>query len=135
VARLIARQVSAGVIPAAVAVRAMKTRSNRLHDVLPEGVELVLDWKHNLGLGAYPVMVEDQQLLAQLGQLALTCTQEFNITFASIDIIETKGQQLVLEVNSGIMMEHFVEMMPNGYAMAKAIYAKALDLMFAEEPA
>jgi glutathione synthase/RimK-type ligase-like ATP-grasp enzyme len=53
-----------------------------------------------------------------------------NIGFASIDIIETGGQQLILEVNSGVMMEHFAHSLPDGYARAKAIYARAVALMF-----
>jgi glutathione synthase/RimK-type ligase-like ATP-grasp enzyme len=71
-------------------------------------------------------------LWGQLAQLALTCARELNIHFASIDIIQAQGRLLVLEVNAGVMMEKFIRLAPDGYARAKAIYAKAVDYMFAE---
>jgi glutathione synthase/RimK-type ligase-like ATP-grasp enzyme len=129
---LIAAQVAAGALPAAVAARAIETHAAQLKKVLPEGTRMRLDWRHNLEQGAHPVMVEDQALRQKLHHLALTCARELNIYFASIDIIEARGQQLVLEVNAGVMMEKFIRLAPNGYATAKAIYAKAVEYMFAD---
>ena len=54
-----------------------------------------------------------------------------NIRFASIDIIQTKDNKfLVLEVNSGVMMENFIKQMNNGYEIAENIYKKAILKMF-----
>jgi glutathione synthase/RimK-type ligase-like ATP-grasp enzyme len=132
VAELIAGRVNAGAIPASVAARAILTNDNLLDKVLDAGERLVLDWRHNLAHGAHPAILTDPSPRRELEELALACAQELNIKFASIDIIETKGQLLILEVNAGVMMEHFTQLAPEGYAIAKKIYAKAVDLMFAE---
>jgi glutathione synthase/RimK-type ligase-like ATP-grasp enzyme len=133
IADLIARQLDIGAIPAAVAIRAIRVNENQLDKVLAQAESLALNWKHNLAHGASPVIINDQALWQELANLAQACAAELNIVFASIDIIETEGRRLILEVNSGVMMEHFVELAPNGYAIAKAIYSKAVELMFAGE--
>jgi glutathione synthase/RimK-type ligase-like ATP-grasp enzyme len=131
-ADLIAAQIDRGAIPASVAARAMKANESRLDDILDQGVEVTLDWKHNLAHGAYPVIVTDQPRRQQLEALALACAAELNIIFASIDIIETGSERRVLEANSGVMMEHFAELAPDGYTLARTLYAKAVELMFAK---
>ena len=131
-ADLIAAEIDRGAISVSVAARALKVNESRLDDVLAQGVEVTLDWKHNLAHGAYPVIITDQPRHQQLEALALACAAELNIVFASIDIIETGSERLVLEANSGVMMEHFVELAPDGYSLARTIYAKAVELMFSK---
>jgi glutathione synthase/RimK-type ligase-like ATP-grasp enzyme len=89
-----------------------------------------LDWRHNLEQGARPEVVEDQSLWARLEQIATAGARELNIHFASIDIIQSQGQLLILEVNAGVMMEKFIRLAPDGYVRAKAIYARAVEAMF-----
>lgn len=132
-AELVAGQVSAGAIPASVAARAIMANDSLLDKVLDADERLVLDWRHNLAHGAHPAILTDPLQRRELEKLALACAQEIDIKFASIDIIETKGQLLILEVNAGVMMEHFAQLAPDGYAIAKKIYAKAVELMFAKE--
>jgi glutathione synthase/RimK-type ligase-like ATP-grasp enzyme len=132
VAGLIAKQMNEGLLPVAVAERAIRLNQQRLNEVLPAGTYFVLDWKHNLVRGAHPVIITDPGLLETLTALGQRCAAELNIRFASIDIIETEGHRLILEVNSGVMMEHFAHSLPDGYARAKAVYAKAVALMFQE---
>lgn len=127
---LIAQQLKADLLPVAVAERALRLNQQRLKEVLPLGARFILDWKHNLVKGSHPVIVEDPHLLESLTALGQLCAAELNLSFASIDIIETEGQLAILEVNSGVMMEHFARLAPDGYARAKAIYAKAVALMF-----
>ena len=52
------------------------------------------------------------------------------IRFASIDMIKTKEGWKVLEVNAGVMMEHFASSGENQYITAKAIYRDAILKMF-----
>ncbi|MDR0300165.1 MAG: ATP-grasp domain-containing protein [Streptococcaceae bacterium] len=80
-------------------------------------------WKHNLGLGAKPLVIQSNKALEELAkQTALT----LNINFASIDIIEVAGELKVLEVNSGVMMEKFSAESDKNYQIAKQIYRKAI---------
>ena len=130
VVELITQQLKAGLLPATVAERALRLNQQRLSEVLPAGARFILDWKHNLVQGSHPVIVEDPRLLESLTALGQLCAAELNLSFASIDIIEAEDQHAILEVNSGVMMEHFARLVPDGYARAKAIYAKAVALMF-----
>ena len=93
------------------------------------GERIPYGWKHNLGLGASPQIVQDQDLAENLSQLALQAAQVVNVNFASVDIVLTRGEYRVLEINSGIMMEHFAEISPDHYQTAKAIYQKAIFSM------
>jgi len=133
VIELIAEQLRTGKLPTSVVAQAVAMHSKHLDHVLETGKCLELIWKHNLGLGAYPRVIEDERLLDQLELISRNCAAALNIDFASIDIIKVHGNYLVLEINSGIMMESFVKLVPDGYIIAKRIYDKAVDLIFAEK--
>ncbi len=95
--------------------------------ILPTNKHLPLNWKHNLGKGAKPVLVADNTLKQRLSDLALQAAKAINITFASVDLIETMdGQLRVLEINAGIMTENFVRNLPEQYDTILAIYEKAV---------
>lgn len=128
---LVERQLLAGAITQTQAVEALEQHQAQLEQVLPAGESLTIGWKHNLGAGSTPQALSPGPLLEQLQALALAVQQAINIRFASIDIVEVNGDLRVLEVNSGIMMEHFARHQPQNRATAKAIYARALEKMFA----
>lgn len=87
-----------------------------------------VSWKHNLGLGAVADVNIEKQKVEQLELLAQKVAKAINITFASIDIIETESNELkVLEVNSGVMMEKFSKMNDENFEKAKQIYFEALN--------
>ena len=96
-------------------------------DVLESGQRYALNWKHNLGQGAAPEIVQDTALMARLSDLALKAVKAVGITFASVDIIQVKNQMMVLEINSGIMMDHFSQTSDAHYQMAKSIYREAIE--------
>ena len=52
------------------------------------------------------------------------------LEFASVDIVEAGGKTLVLEVNSGVMLEMLVRLHPDGTALMDRIYHRALDWKF-----
>jgi glutathione synthase/RimK-type ligase-like ATP-grasp enzyme len=97
--------------------------------VLNSGKKYYLNWKHNLGQGATPEIVQNEELAERLSDLALCAAQAVNVHFASIDIIETNNQHLVLEINSGVMMEHFSQVNDSNYQIAKRIYKEAIESM------
>ncbi len=98
--------------------------------ILQPGEKYHLNWKHNLGQGATPVVIQDESLIATLSSLALQAAKTVNIQFASVDIIKTEGAYLVLEINSGVMMENFSQMSDAHYQIAKSIYREALQSIF-----
>jgi hypothetical protein len=131
IAELIAAAIKAGAMPAEVAARAIRDHEPRLDDVPPHGAVLDLHWKHNLGQGSRPHEIADAALRCRLTDLACRCARALNLQFASVDIVEVAARHMVLEVNSGIMMETYARTAPNGRETAKRIYAKAVKRMLA----
>lgn len=87
-------------------------------------------WKHNLGQGARPKIVENYALKTTLYELAERARACVGIEFSSIDVIETEGKYLILEINSGVMVENLGKLLPNGYDLAKSIYYRAVEKRF-----
>ena len=98
------------------------------HDlVLEAGRKYNLNWKHNLGKGAEPIILRDEKEREDLTGIALSAAAVIGVNFASVDIIKTvKGEYLILEINSGIMMEQFAKHSEEYYKIAKEIYKKAV---------
>jgi len=100
------------------------------HRIPAAGEKIALAWKHNLSKGARAEIVRDTKLLGQLSALALTAAAKIGISFASVDIVQIDGKFRVLEINSGVMMEHFASQDEDCYAKAKAIYKEAIEAVF-----
>lgn len=132
VLELIEKLEVAGVFPQEVAAGAVESLQGNLKHVPDEGQQVVLGWKHNLGEGALPQIIKAGPLHEQLSALTRAAQEAINIRFASIDIVLAGSELLVLEINSGVMMEYFAQNVENGREMAKAIYAKAVAKMFAD---
>ena len=103
-------------------------------DSIPAKNEMIrVLWKHNLGQGAKPKIVEaNSALQATLYELAERARAALGIEFSSIDIIETEGKYLVLEINSGVMVENLRKFLADGYDLAKSIYYRAIEKRFGE---
>ncbi len=101
--------------------------------VLQKGKKYFLNWKHNLGHGAYPEIIQDESLATHLSRLALKAASAVNIEFASVDIIKTRDENLVLEINSGVMMDHFSQINNSNYQIAKSIYQEAIEKMLDQD--
>lgn len=74
----------------------------------------------NLGLGATPKDIEiDENLLA----LVKNAQQELGLRLSTVDIVENvAGERQVLEVNDGIMMEHYARFSAEHKARAVRVY-------------
>lgn len=105
-------------------ITSFSSRSDqKLSDIPPKGEIIEVNWKSNLGEGAQAEIIENSVLT----QLALKAANAINIRFCSVDIIETTlGEFYVLEINSGVMIEHFLNSNPHEYSRIKAIYEKAV---------
>ena len=82
--------------------------------------------------GAEPILVDEtDEYLNRVKELAINTGNAMNIKFASVDIALTnKKEILVMDVNGSVCMNRFAEIIPNGYEIAKSVYAKAVDKMF-----
>jgi|CXWL01.1.fsa_nt_gi glutathione synthase/RimK-type ligase-like ATP-grasp enzyme len=98
-------------------------------DILELGKKYYLNWKHNLGQGAYPEIIQDESLIVELSDFALKAAKAVGIKFASVDIIKVKGNLMVLEINSGVMMDYFSQISDSNYQTAKSIYREAIEKM------
>lgn len=101
-----------------------------LNEIIEEDKMIVLNWKHNLGLGAEPEIITNGDKYEKIKDLALRTSKELNIRFASIDVVEYKNKLYILEINSGVMMERFSITTKDGYKVAKEIYKEAIEKMF-----
>lgn len=54
-----------------------------------------------------------------------------DVKFVSIDIVKlTDNKYMVMEINSGVMMENLIKLQGDGEQVAKDIYREAIDIMF-----
>ena len=102
-----------------------------LTEIPQEGTVVYLNWKHNLGQGAVPEVLEREKDPGEwdaLEALAVRAAKALGIRFASVDVIEEEaaGDKKVLEVNCGVMLEHFSGCSGEYYQRAKEIYREAV---------
>lgn len=104
----------------------------KLDNYIPkENEEVVLNFQFNLSNGALMFLDIEPSLKKELEDLAIKVSKEINLTFGSIDIIKTHDNRLlIMEANSGVMMNSFIKQHENGYNIAKDIYKDAINLMF-----
>lgn len=89
------------------------------------------DFKFNLSQGSIASMDINPELKEKLSRLALEVAKKVGITFASIDIIETEDNRLlIMEANSGVTINKVTKYIPNGKNIAKEIYKEAILKLF-----
>jgi len=109
----------------------MRVLDSALPDFLPSKEEKVLlNWKHNLGQGATPVIERNKNFCESVKDLVKKVLKQVGIRFASVDVVKYKDNWAVLEVNSGVMMEHFSKVSQENYEIAKRIYKEAILKLF-----
>lgn len=102
-----------------------------LNFIPPAGQKIILNWKFNLTQGASCQIIEKSDLYSKLCNLAIKSANAIGISFATIDIIEEENGNLsVLEINSGVAMDQFIQQVPSGKNIATNIYEKAILSMF-----
>lgn len=101
-----------------------------LNKVLKKGEELEISFKFNLSGGSTIFDITDKFLEEKLLRIAKKIIKKLNIQFASIDIIDVGHELLVLEANSGVMMDNYRHLQKNGYLISKKIYQEAIISLF-----
>ena len=108
-----------------------KLEDSKYDNVLQKNETFVYNWKFNLSQGSIAKRLNDKLLQDRLIKIAKKVCSEINLKFGSIDIIETTNNELlVLEVNSGVMLENYVRLNPHEYNYVKDIYRKAVINLF-----
>jgi len=103
-------------------------------DYIPDKNEkFIISWKHNLSSGAIATEVlKDDKYIDEVRKIAIEAAKATSVKFATIDISQTSsGKIFVMEINGSVCMSKFAENFANGYEIAKKIYSKAIDKMFA----
>lgn len=100
-----------------------------LSEIVPAGECRPLNWRHNLGAGADPVILEVGPVREACVRLATSAAKAIGLRFGSVDVVEVQGSWRVLEINSGVMMEAFGQLRPD---LVEATYCAALDKLFDE---
>ena len=107
---------------------------SKFDKILAENEEFQYNWKFNLSQGSIAKEVNDNIWADKIIKLAKKVCDGINLRFGSVDIIQTTNDGLlVLEVNSGVMMDNYIRLMPDGYITAKRVYKKAIEKMFIEQ--
>lgn len=110
--------------------------TNKLEDskydrILAKNEKFEYNWKFNLSQGSIAKRLDDELLAEKLIKLAKQVCDEIHLKFGSVDIIQTeKNDLLVLEVNSGVMIENYIRLNPNEYVTVKNIYRNAIEKLF-----
>ncbi|MCK7474617.1 MAG: hypothetical protein MZV49_15915 [Rhodopseudomonas palustris] len=107
---------------------ALAQSGTALDAVLPQGQKLVLDWRHNLDLGAQPELLSDGPVRAASVELASRAAAAIGLRFGAVDVVFAQGQPRILEINSGVMMESLHGRYPD---IVEAVYRAALDQVLA----
>lgn len=90
-----------------------------------------LSWKHNLSGGAKANVLEKGELYQKIEELALKAGKVADVSFATIDVIQTRTNELlIMEINAGVVATLFSEIVEGGYEMAKDMYREAIKAMF-----
>ncbi|WJR78015.1 RimK-like protein [Bradyrhizobium sp. NP1] len=118
-----------------VAIAPFVTIEEEVRVVLLDGQPLVVyskqrgaDWHHNLGAGATALLLDRGEMREACAAIAARATSAIGIRFASVDVIRVEGRWLVLEINSGVMMEALGR---QHRKVVEEAYAAALDAVFA----
>ena len=101
--------------------------------ILENGKIFEYDWRFNLSRGSVSSMDILEEDRKSILAIVLNITKKFQLPFGSIDIVKTEDNEFyVMEINSGVMMDNFIEQQENGYQIAKKVYQKAILSMFSK---
>lgn len=88
-------------------------------------------WKYNLSQGALPAPLDAKTDITKLYSLAENAVEILQLDFATVDILEKPdGSFVILEINGGVAMDHFMKQYPDGEKIDFEIYEKAILSMF-----
>lgn len=117
-------------LAAALAARQQGSGDARLAElelsrVPAAGEWVLLNWRHNLGQGGRPRVIDEADPAhGRLAELAVRAAGALEIALAAVDVVETPDGLRVLEVNCGIMMESFARSSAENRDRARRFYGR-----------
>lgn len=100
-------------------------------DKIPEkDSKIPIIWKHNLGKGSTPLFSLSVDVRKDIVKLAQKACTAVGMQFASIDVVQTRHEMKVMEINAGVMLENLSRFSDEGRSLAFGVYARAVDAMF-----
>lgn len=103
-------------------------------DYIPKlGEKIEYEWRFNLSKGAKIANASDDEKNILIN-IVEKIVEVINLKFVSIDIVRLPNNQyMVMEINSGVMMENLINLQEDGEQIAKDLYGEAIDMMFVEK--
>lgn len=99
--------------------------------ILKQGEVFEYDWKFNLSRGSLSSLDILESDKIEIINIIDKINEFLDLKFVSVDIIKTvENKFYVMEINSGVMMENFINQHENGEKIAKEIYKEAILEMF-----
>lgn len=84
----------------------------------------------NLGAGAKPLDIEPHETLASMVDSTMAA---LNLRLASVDVVEVdRAGYYIMEVNDGIMMEHYMNQSVEHRARGKVVYTKIIKALISK---
>jgi len=77
----------------------------------------------NLKYGAQPTDITAE---GKVRDITLRAMKALNLRVAAVDVVEVNGDYEVLEINSGITMEHYMRISDQHYERGKGVYTKII---------
>ena len=104
---------------------------NNKNIILKQGEVFEYDWKFNLSRGSLSSLDILESDKIEIINIINKINEFLDLKFVSVDIIKTvENKFYVMEINSGVMMENFINQHENGEKIAKEIYKEAILEMF-----
>lgn len=114
---------------AALELLAASEEGNRWSHIPAHGERYDITWKHNLGKGAVAELLYGEAS-APLVSLAMRAAGALGLSVCSVDIVLVDGNLIVMEINSGIMMEKLAASGDEARALALDFFRAALTSIF-----
>ncbi len=108
-------------------------RDNKIDsNYLPQkGEKVILNFQFNLSRGAKMFIDIDDDLKKRIISLSKDVIDKLDLNFVSVDIIHTTDDKLlVMETNSGVMMDNFIRFNNDKISDIYNLYCDAIKLMF-----
>ena len=99
---------------------------------IPKRDEIVeYGWQFNLSKGSRVISNVDEEIKSKVIALAKKAYDASLLKFCSVDVIETTASEfLLLEINSGVCINKYIDLVKGGYEVAKSVYKDAILKMF-----
>lgn len=100
-------------------------------DYIPKKNEIIeYNWQFNLAKGSQVISEIESSKKNKILNIALKAYKASKLKFCSVDVALVKDDYLIMEINSGVTIKRYIDLVPNGYEIAKTIYRDAIKSLF-----